>query len=72
MEISWCATGLVIDANFVALNKNVSFPFQTTIESVSCLVGLVWVFLMHLAQRNSSLFELCLSADAQDLFQSWF
>lgn len=69
VEISWCSTGLVIDVNFVALIKNVSLPFQTTIESVSCLVGLGWFFSVRLALRNSSLLELCLSADAQDLFQ---
>lgn len=69
VEISWCSTRLVIDVNFVALIKNVSLPFQTTIESVSCLVGLGWFFSVHLALRNSSLLELCLSADARDLFQ---
>lgn len=68
MKISWCSTGLVIDVNFVALIKNVSLPFQTAIESMSCLVGLVGFFSIHLAQRNFSLFELCLSADAQGPF----
>lgn len=74
VEISWCSTGLVIDVNFVALIKNVSFPFQTMRESVSCLVGLVWVFLIHLAQGNSFLLvwavhRTVILCDALDLFQ---
>lgn len=40
MEISWCSAGLVINVSFVALIRIVSLPFQATIESVSCLVGL--------------------------------